>query len=400
MHKSLTQRTFASPVPQAARWIKDVTFPADRPLINVSQAAPVDPPALGMRHAMAAALEDPATHRYTPDLGMPPLRAKLAMHWGGLYGGAVSADQVAITSGCNQAFCAAISALCDHGDEVILPVPWYFNHKMWLDMVGVTAVPLTTGANLLPDPDVARSLITSRTRAIVLVSPNNPAGVEYPPALIRALFDVAQAAGVKLIIDETYRDFHSAPDTAPHELLTLPNWEDTLIQLYSFSKSFRMTGHRVGAMIGNAGLMPEVEKFIDTVTICATGLGQTAALWGLENLGQWVRDEADQIAVRRAALSKTLTNLAPLGWRLKGVGAYFAYVEHPFAADADQVARDLVTKASILALPGTMFMPMDDASGARHLRLACANIDVLQIKELGNRLAGLSWPLATPRAAD
>ncbi|MCH2094841.1 MAG: aminotransferase class I/II-fold pyridoxal phosphate-dependent enzyme, partial [Rhodobacteraceae bacterium] len=168
MSPTRTQTTFAPPVMEARRWLDGLNFPADRPLINVSQAAPVDPPPKALRAAMADALNEPDTHLYGPVLGLPSLRAELAEQWGGHYGGSISADQVAITSGCNQGFAAVIAALCAEGDEVILPTPWYFNHKMWLDMTGVTAVALTTGPDLIPDAQAARALITARTRAIAL----------------------------------------------------------------------------------------------------------------------------------------------------------------------------------------------------------------------------------------
>ena len=147
---------------------------------------------------------------------------------------------------------------------VILPVPWYFNHKMWLDMQGVTTVPLPTGAGLLPDPDEAAALITPATRAIVLVSPNNPGGVEYPAELVRAFHDLARARGLALIVDETYRDF-DARSGAPHDLFTDPDWDESFIHLYSFSKAYRLTGHRVGAMVASRARLAEVEKFLDTV---------------------------------------------------------------------------------------------------------------------------------------
>ena len=179
--------TFLPPVMEARRWLEGVVFPADRPLINVSQAAPVEPPPLALRQEIArAALEDPAAHLYGPVLGLPALRAELAAQWSSAYGGEVRPDQVAITQGCNQAFCAVMATLAGAGDEVILPTPWYFNHKMWLDMQGVAAVPLATGAGLIPDPEAAARLIGPRTRAIVLVSPNNPGGVEYPAEVPRA----------------------------------------------------------------------------------------------------------------------------------------------------------------------------------------------------------------------
>lgn len=150
-----TQTTFPPPVMEARRWLEGVTFPHNQPLINVSQAAPVDPPPAPLRAAMAEALAAPETHLYGPVLGLPALREELAAQWSTHYGGQVMPSQVAITSGCNQAFAATITALCTQGDEVILPTPWYFNHKMWLDMSGVTAVPLPTGADLIPDANRA-----------------------------------------------------------------------------------------------------------------------------------------------------------------------------------------------------------------------------------------------------
>lgn len=392
----LTERTFTSPVPQAHRWIAGRHFPANKPLINVSQAAPTAPPPEGMRTAMTQALMDPATHLYSADLGLESLREALADHWAKCYAGSVMADQVAITSGCNQAFAATMSALCDSGDEVLIPTPWYFNHKMWLDMVGIVAIPLPTGPDLLPDPTLAARLVTPRTRAIIAVSPNNPAGVEYPVALLQSLFDLAQNNGLKLVLDETYKDFRSRSGP-PHFLLQHPDWDRTLIQLYSFSKAYRLTGHRVGAIIGASDLMPEVEKFIDTVTICPSGLGQRAALWGLQNLDSWVETERQSILSLAETIRENFVQLEKNGWRLKGLGAYFAYLEHPFDMAADQLAQRMVTQAHVLALPGTMFMPKEHPDGASHLRLAFANIDAAGIHTLFDRLASLA--LAPRRSA-
>ncbi|MCA0871288.1 aminotransferase [Seohaeicola saemankumensis] len=388
---SHTQATFPPPIVEARKWLDGVEFPADRPLINVSQAAPVEPPPRALREAMAeyVATQD-AAHLYGPVLGNPDLRAELAAQIAGIYGGSVQPGQVAITSGCNQAFAATIAALCAAGDEVILPTPWYFNHKMWLDMSDVAAVPLATGDDLLPDPEQAAALITPATRAISLVSPNNPGGVEYPADLLAAFRDLARKNGIRLILDETYRDFHSRSGAA-HDLFADPDWDDTLIHLYSYSKTYRLTGHRVGAVVGSPALLFEIEKYLDTVTICPSQVGQFGALWGMRNLGQWVAGERDEILDRRAAIAEGFPRLAEKGWRLKGLGAYFAYVEHPFDMGADELARRLVSDASILLLPATMFVPPGDDSGARHLRIAFANIDRAGIATLFDRLAALPY---------
>ena len=379
--------TFAPPVMEARRWLQGMSLPPDRPLLNVSQAAPVEPPPEPLRAAIAqASLDRPEAHLYGPVLGNPDLRAALAAEFGSAYGGQVSPEQVAITQGCNQAFCATIATLAGAGDEVILPTPWYFNHKMWLDMQGIRAVPLPCDADMLPDPGHAARLIGPATRAIVLVTPNNPSGAEYPADLVRGFYDLAARHGLALILDETYRDFDSRSGP-PHDLLTLPDWDRTVVQLYSFSKAYRLTGHRVGALIASVNRMVQIEKFLDAVAISTSQLGQIGALWGLTHLRDWLAGERAEILSRRAATTDALSDLP--GWRLKSAGAYFAWVEHPFDIGSPDLARRMLREISVLALPGTMFMASDDPAGARHLRLAFANVDRGGIVELARRLASL-----------
>jgi len=390
--------TSPPPVMEARRWLAKATFGLDRPLINVSQAAPVAPPPQTLRAAMAETiLSVNESHLYGPVLGLPDLRAQVAAQWSASYGGVVSPDQVAITSGCNQAFAAVISTIARQGDEVILPTPWYFNHKMWLDMNGITTVPLATGRGLIPEADACAALITPRTRAIVLVTPNNPGGAEYPAETLRAFANLARHHGLPLIVDETYRDFDSRVSTegnnsfsgAPHDLFTDPDWDEVLVQLYSFSKAYRLTGHRVGALTASTARLAEVEKFLDTVTICPNQLGQHAALWGMRNLSQWLAGERAEILDRRAAMEQGFARLPD--WNLLGCGAYFAYVEHPFDVPSDTLAQRLMQDAGILLLPCTMFTPKGDAAGKRQLRIAFANIDRAGIGHLFDRLAPLSY---------
>jgi aspartate/methionine/tyrosine aminotransferase len=386
------EATFPPPVMEARRWVEGKTFPAARPLMNLSQAAPVDPPPEGLMQAMAeAVLSDPSVHLYGPVLGHDALRAELATQWSAAYGGVIAPSQVAITSGCNQAFTAVMSTIAQAGDEVIVPLPFYFNHQMWLDMQGVRAVYLPTGDDLLPDPERAAALVSERTKAIVLVSPNNPAGVEYPPALLAAFRDLARARGLVLIVDETYRDFHSS-EQAPHGLFADPDWDDTFIHLYSFSKAYRLTGHRVGAIMAAPARLAEVEKFLDTVAICPPQIGQVGALWGMRNLRDWLAGERLEILARRDAVRQSFARLPE--WELLGSGAYFAYVRHPFDAPSDVVARRLVEAAHLLVLPGTMFGPTRARGGAGQaeatLRVAFANADRAGLNELANRLAPIT----------
>ena len=200
--------------------------------------------------------------------------------------------------------------------------------------------------------------------------------------------DLARARGLALIVDETYRDF-DIRDGAPHDLFADPDWDDTLIQLYSFSKAYRLTGHRVGALTASPARLAQVEKWLDTVTICPNGLGQRAALWGMENLADWLASERREILARRAAMGAGFAALPD--WRVLGCGAYFAYVAHPFDAPSDAVAKSLVTRASLLLLPGTMFGPLRAQGGSGRaeatLRIAYANADLDGIATLFDRLA-------------
>jgi aspartate/methionine/tyrosine aminotransferase len=329
---------------------------------------------------------DSDTHLYGPVLGNPALRSEIAWRWSALMGGDIRPEEVAVTAGCNQAFCTAVATVAAPGDAVLLPFPWYFNHKMWLDLSGVETVPLPCGDGMLPDPEAARARLTPRVKAIVLVTPNNPTGAEYPPELVAEFAALARSHGAVLILDETYRDFLSR-DGRPHGLFADPGWRDTLIHLYSFSKSYRLTGHRTGAMIAAAPRLAEAEKVLDTVTICAPQLGQKAALWGLRHLSDWVANERAEILRRREAAFSALSSLP--GWRILGCGAYFAYVEHPHPLPSDELAPLLVRELSLLMLPGTMFAPAGDPAARRQLRIAFANVGVEGLRTLGERLATL-----------
>jgi aspartate/methionine/tyrosine aminotransferase len=388
--------TTPPPVMEARRWVQGKTFPPERPLMNLSQAAPIDPPPEALRAQMARmVVNEPDTHLYGPVLGLPALRSEIAARWSAAYGGEITQADVAITAGCNMAFCAALATLAIPGDAILLPVPWYFNHKMWCDTVGIEAIPLPCDANMHPDPAAARSLLTSRVKAIVLITPNNPTGAEYPGGLLAEFAALARENGSALIVDETYRDFDSRTGR-PHDLFADPDWRDTLIHLYSFSKAFRLTGHRTGAIITSPERLAEVEKFMDSIAICAPTLGQKAALWGLRHLGDWVAGEREEVLRRRDAITQGLARLP--GWKLLGCGAYFAYVEHPFEMPSDALCQLMVEAQSILMLPGTMFSPDPsiDAGGGQ-IRIAFANMDAAGLATTIDRLADLTRTL--PRRA-
>ena len=379
------------PVLEVKNWLSDPDLQPSKPLIDVSQAAPTEPPPEKMLEFMAnKILCDNAVNTYGPVLGLDELRESLANKWSRQYQGIVSNQNVAITSGCNQAFCASISSFTSENDEVIIPTPWYFNHHMWLQMAGVKSIPLDTDANMNPIIEKAEALITDRTRAIVLVSPNNPSGAIYSNQLLQKFFDLCKSNQIRLIIDETYKDFH--PNASqPHTLLENNNWDQVLTILYSFSKTYRMTGHRVGALLTSKENLIEIEKALDTFTVCPPQLGQYAANWGLNNLEAWAADRRTEILQRAKHFSEKFQPLSAAGWSLKGCGAYFAFVEHPFEDGSNILAPLILRDQGILLMPGTMFYPKHNPLGSRSFRIAFANIDKYKISTLLERLKDLSY---------
>jgi len=388
-----TSNLIAPPIKAARKWLEGMEFPADRPLIDVSQAAPTAPPPLKMRQAMADhVLSEGDAHLYGPILGNLDLRASLAGKWSRTYKTDFSQENIAITSGCNQAFCAVVASLCQAGDDVILTAPWYFNHDMWLTLSDVNTRPLYCDNTLIPDPNDAEKMINDRTRAICLVTPNNPVGVEYSDVLLNDYMELSQKHNVKLIVDETYLDFRTIDDV--HTLWAHPAAQDHLIVLYSFSKAYRLTGHRVGAVVASPHQINEIEKFLDTVTICPAQTGQFAAKWGLEHLDKWVEQERQKTTQKLTQLRQTFERLVPFGWKLLGSGAYFAYIAHPFKMTSISAAQALLKQGHVLALPGAFFSPDETRLGHNHLRVAFANIDAETIETLVDRLIEVSIRLA------
>ena len=381
------------PVLEVKNWLSNPDLQPSKPLIDVSQAAPTEPPPEKMLEFMAnKILCDNAVNTYGPVLGLDELRESLASKWSRQYQGKVSKENVAVTSGCNQAFCASISSFTSENDEVIIPTPWYFNHHMWLQMAGVKSIPLDTDANMNPIIEKAEALITDRTRAIVLVSPNNPSGAIYPNQLLQKFFDLCKSNQIRLIIDETYKDFH--PNSSqPHTLLENNNWDQVLTILYSFSKTYRMTGHRIGALLTSKENLIEIEKALDTFTVCPPQLGQYAANWGLNNLEAWAADRRTEILQRAKHFSEKFQPLSAAGWSLRGCGAYFAFVEHPFEDESNILAPLILRDQGILLMPGTMFYPKHNPLGSRSFRIAFANIDKYKISTLLERLKDLSYQL-------
>ena len=371
------------PIPQARVWAAAYDG-SHGPVINLSQAVPGNPPHPDLLARLSNAAGSVDAARYGPIEGDMALRRAYAEDLAGIYGAPFAFENVAITSGCNEAFAVAAMLVAQAGDSVIVPTPWYFNHQTTLAMMGITplALPARAENGFIPRAEDAAALIDERTRAIALVTPHNPTGAIYPPETIAAFAELCRARGIWLILDETYRDFIIG-DAPPHDVFRDARWGENVIGLYSFSKSFAVPGHRLGAMTAAPEIIAQIAKILDNLQICPARAGQTALAWAIPHLKDWRRQNRDDI-LSRAQVFREAVGRNP-GWTIETIGAFFAYLGHPFpGVDAAVVAERLARERGVIALPGSWFGPDQE----RYLRVAFANVATEQLAALGDRFAG------------
>ncbi|MGI9621847.1 MAG: aminotransferase [Acidimicrobiales bacterium] len=355
---------------------------AHHPLLDLSQAAPSFPPPGVVAERIAEVAYEADGARYAPQVGLTVLRDAFAADLSSDYRSSIHQENVLVTAGCNQAFCLVASALTTPGDSVVLVSPHYFNHDMWLNLEGVEVRHMRCGADMLPDPADLPELVDDGTRAVVLVTPGNPTGVTVPAEIIAALADQCRSFGLVLVIDEKYRSYRA--DAGPaHHLFEMPDWEDHVVSLHSFSKDFAIPGYRVGAIVGGPDLVVEALKILDCVAICAPRIGQEAAAAGLLHAQGWRREQVVRIASLQQRFEKVMAE-RPGGYEVVSAGAYFGWVRHPFPnIPTPDVVAGLILDRDVLVIPGTAFTPDD----SQMLRMSFANLSIDELNQLPDRLA-------------
>jgi len=339
------------------------------------------PPAEALQAASAALLSDPNLHVYGPMAGEPGLRAAVS-HWlQSEHQLDLSSSAVLIAAGSNMAFNALAQVLCDPGDEVILPVPYYFNHEMAIRLAG--GIPVAVQAGVVPDPDRLAAAITPRCRAIVTISPNNPSGAVFPPEVLQAINQLCADRGLLHISDEAYALFHydnnrgwspgSAPGSGAHT-----------VTLGSLSKSHGMAGWRIGWAVVPEALLPELAKVQDTIAIHTPRLNQRVAQGALAAGGAWCRQQIAALASRRqqvlAALGQTD---AP--WRLLAQpdGAFYALLQLNSPLSSDAAMERLIRDHRVALVSGSSF-GLDGCC----LRLSYGMLGEADLAEALQRLVG------------
>jgi aspartate/methionine/tyrosine aminotransferase len=295
-----------------------------------------------------------ASQRYGPVEGSPELVAALGRKLREENGLDLDGSRVLVTAGSNMAFLSVVQAITSTGDEIVLPSPFYFNHDMAVRIAGCVPVIVPTDAQYQIDPEALARAITPRTRAIVTVSPNNPAGAVYPAATLRAVSELCAARGLLHISDEAY-EYFTWDDSRHFSPASLPGAGAHTISLYSLSKAYGFAGWRIGYMVIPEALNEAVYKVQDTVLICPTVVAQAAALACVQEGRAWTAHFLDPLrAVRREVLD-LFTSIADICDVPTPGGAFYCLPHVRTPLTAMTVMERLVREHKVAAIAGETF---------------------------------------------
>jgi aspartate/methionine/tyrosine aminotransferase len=341
-------------IPIVSRWIAETPGTISLGQGIVSYGPPPE--------AMTALREFPrgiADHRYGPVEGTPRLVAMLEDKLASENGIVVRPQgRLVVTAGGNLAFMNAVLAIADPGDEIVLPVPFYFNHEMAVVMAGCRAVPVTTRRDYQLDLDAIRRAITPKTRAVVTVSPNNPTGAVYSEAVLREANAMCREGGVFHIHDEAYEYFtyDGRPNFSPG---SIDDAAGHTISLYSLSKAYGFASWRIGYMVIPESLWDAVNKIQDTMLICPPTVSQHVALAALHAGAGYARSHLSRLDAMRHVMLDAM--------RAPGVpcevpecqGAFYYFVRVDTSMDALRLTERLIREHRVAAIPGTAFGATD-----------------------------------------
>jgi aspartate/methionine/tyrosine aminotransferase len=358
--------------------------------VNLSQGFPDFPAPEVLKEAARAAIARDV-NQYAVTWGAKPLRDAIAAKFTRLYGVPVDPErEVTVTCGSTEAMIAALLAFLDPGDEVVVFEPFYENYGP--DAILSGAVPRFV--RLRPpdwsfDPDELRRAFGPRTRAIIVNSPNNPTGKVFDPAELQTIAGLCQEHDAVAVTDEIYE--HILYDGARHvPLASLPGMRERTITINGMSKTYSVTGWRVGWTIAPPALTSAIRKVHDFLTVGAAAPLQEAGALALGLPDRYYAELAAGYARRRERL---LGIVEAAGFRtFRPRGAYYVMTEFERPGFDDDVAfaRWLVQEVGVAVVPGSSFY-REAKDGARQVRFAFCKKDAT-FDEAERRLAKLRGP--------
>ena len=314
---------------------------------------------------------DVIDHRYGPVEGFPELIEALEAKLAAENGIRVRPDsRLVISAGSNMSFMNAIFAIVDTDDEVIIPAPFYFNHEMGVMIAGARPVVVRTRADYQLDIDAITDAITPRTRALVTVSPNNPTGVVFPEATLRAVNKLCAERGIFHIHDEAYEHF-SYPGATRFSPGSIAGAGAHTISMFSFSKGFGMASWRVGYMVAPERLWDAINKIQDTELVCPPAISQVAALAALKVGAGYPRAGLEKLdRLRHLILAELRRPDVPCDTP-DADGAFYFFTRVRTSLDSMTVAERLIREHKVAAMPGSAF----GASDGCYLRISYGMVD-------------------------
>lgn len=304
--------------------------------------------------AAKAAIDD-NQHHYTGPTGLPQLRQAIADTLAADYGLGYSADEIVVTAGVQESIMLCMLGLVRDGDEVLITSPRFTTYDTAVHLCGGTPVPVPTHEkdDFALNPDEIEARITDRTRMFVLVSPNNPTGAVTPPDVIRKIADLAVKHDILIVADEIYARLIYPP----HEHLsiaTLPGMKERTITLNGFSKTYAMTGWRVGYMAAPADFVAKLTEPRHTLSINTCTVSQFAALAALTGPQDDMHSMYEDYSARRAYLMQTLDEMG-LSFGAPG-GAFYVYTNiSSTGMKGKPFCEALLRETGVMVFPGDMF---------------------------------------------
>jgi aspartate/methionine/tyrosine aminotransferase len=295
------------------------------------------------------------THDYQEGAGIPELVSRIRLKLREENGIDVArGSRIMVTAGANMAFMHAVQAITAPGDEVILNVPFYFNHEMAIQMAGCTPVRVATDARYQLRPDALRRAITDRTRAIVTISPNNPSGAVLTDASLRDVNSLCAERGIYHLCDEVY-EYFTYGEAKHTSCGSFPGAADHTISMYSLSKAYGFAGWRIGYVVYPEHLAEPMSKIQDTVLICATVASQAAALAALNVGRHYCAPHVKALAEIRQIVISKLSELGSLATVPAADGAFYVLLKVHTDVDPLALTERLIREHKVAAIPGPAF---------------------------------------------
>ncbi|MQA30578.1 MAG: pyridoxal phosphate-dependent aminotransferase [Luteitalea sp.] len=305
--------------------------------------------------AVRQALSTPAVHQYDDVAGLGELVRAIARKLAAENGiDLARGSRVMVTAGANMAFMHAVLAITSPGDEIVLPMPFYFNHEMAIEMAGCRAVRVPTDDRYQLDLDAIERALTPRTRAIVTISPNNPSGAVLSASSLHAVNELCRVRGLYHLSDEPYEYFtygacrHVSPGS-------FAGAEGHTISMYSLSKAYGFAGWRIGYLVYPEALGPALLKVQDTILICPTIAAQVGAVAALGVGRAFCEPHVRELESIRDIVVAELSTLGSLATVPAADGAFYCLLRVDTGLDPMLVAERLIRDHKVAVIPGTAF---------------------------------------------